>query len=131
MSVQQLVAALDLDVFEIGICLPCLSFVSFPLDDGDEREVSRSIRQFAPILWEEGLALPLQSALERARRDGVDGAEAAIVDVGRNGPRAPIVSAVIRALAAELSRRTREQLELEGLLRPPAPVLRLDGSTSM
>ena len=130
-SIERLAAALDLDVFEIGICLPCLSFVSFPLDNGDEREVFRSIREFAPILWEEGLALPLQAALERARRDGVEGAEAAIVDVERNGPRASIVSAVIRTLAAELTHRTREQLEREGLLPPPAPVLRLDGSTSM
>ena len=136
MTVQQLAAALDLDVFELGICHACLSFVAFPLDDGDEREVARAVREFAPILWEEGLALPLQDALERARRRGVPGAEAAIADVWRCGPRAPIVADVIRGLAADLTRRTRQALEREGLLRPPATVLALpeeqiDGSHSL
>jgi hypothetical protein len=125
MTVEHLAAALDLDVYEVGICHACLSFVSFPLDAGEEREVAGAVRAFAPILWEEGLALPLQAALERARRRGVAGAAAAIADVERRGCRAPIVSAVIRTLAADLTRRTREALEREGLLRPPAPVLEL------
>jgi hypothetical protein len=124
-TAEQLAAALDLDVYEVGICHACLCFVSFPLDAGDEREVARAVREFAPILWEDGLALPLQAALERARRHGVAGAAAAIADVERSGPRAPIVSAVIRTLAADLTRRTREALEREGVLAPPAPVLEL------
>ena len=127
MNAEQLAAALDLDVFEVGICHACLSFVSFPLDDGDEREVARAVREFAPILWDEGLALPLQAALDRARRRGLAGAEAAIADVERGGPCAPIVSAVVRRLAADLTRRTRQELEREGLLRPPATVLALPG----
>ena len=128
MTAEQLAAELDLDVYEIGICHACLSFVSFPLDDGDEREVARAVHEFAPILWEEGLGLPLQAALERARRRGVAGAAAAIADVARNGPRAPIVSAVICRLAADLTRRTRETLERQGLLRPPGPVFELRGT---
>jgi hypothetical protein len=100
-TAEQLAEALDLDVYEIGICQACLSFVSFPLDAGDEREVVRAVREFAPILWEEGLALPLQAALERARRRDVAGAADAIADVARNGPMAPIVSAVIRTLASD------------------------------
>jgi hypothetical protein len=124
-TAEQLAEALDLDVYEIGICQACLSFVSFPLDAGDEREVVRAVREFAPILWEEGLALPLQAALERARRRDVAGAADAIADVARNGPMAPIVSAVIRTLASDLTRRTRQALEREGLVRPPAPILEL------
>lgn len=127
MTAEQLAAALGLDVYEVGICHACLSFVSFPLDDGDEREVARAVRRFAPILWEEGLALPLQAALEQARRRGVVGAAAAIADVERQGPRAPIVAAIVRRLAADLTRRTRQELEREGLLRPSAPVLELTG----
>jgi hypothetical protein len=125
MTAEQLAAALDLDVFEVGICHACLSFVSLPLDAGDEREAARALRAFTPILWEEGLALPLQAALERARRRGVPGAAAAIVDVERCGPGAPIVSAVVRALAADLTRRTREVLERQGIARPRATVLEL------
>ncbi len=56
MSLQQLAAELDLDVYEVGICHACLSFVSFPLDDGDERKTAGAVRKFGPILWEEGLA---------------------------------------------------------------------------
>src|SRR3989442_7327474 len=108
MSTERLAAALDLDVYEVGICHACLSFVAFPLDDGDEREVARAVGEFAPILWEEGLALPLQAALERARRRGVRGAQAAIEDVEHRGAAAPVVEAVVRRLAAELTRRTRE-----------------------
>ena len=62
---------------------------------GDNRKAAGAFRNFAPDLWQEGLALPLQAALERARRGGVAGAEAAIGDIERLGPRAPIVSAVI------------------------------------
>jgi len=82
-TADQLAAALDLDVYEVGICHACLSFVSFPLDDGDERETARAIRRFAPILWEEGLALLLQASLERSRRRRVAAAEAAIADIER------------------------------------------------
>jgi hypothetical protein len=124
-SVGRLAAELDLDVYEVGICHACLSFVSFPLDAGDERETARAIREFAPILWEEGLALPLRAALERARRRGVAGADVAIEDIARRGARASIVTAAIRRLAAELTRRTREELKREGLLRPAGRVLPL------
>lgn len=99
--------------------------MAFPLDAGDEREAARALREFAPLLWEEGLALPLQAALERARRRGIAGAETAITDVERRGARAAVVAAVVRRLAADLTRRTREDLEGQGLLRPPAPVLKL------
>ena len=118
MSLQQLAAELDLDVYEVGICHACLSFVSFPLDDGDEREVARALRKFGPILWEEGLAVPLQAALERARRRGVVGAERAIADVEACGAQAAIVAAVIRQLAADLTRRTREDLKFLDGVRP-------------
>jgi hypothetical protein len=62
-----LASKLDLHVHEIPICLPCLSFVAFPLDSGDERELRRATLHFTPILWDEGLAEPARQALERAR----------------------------------------------------------------
>jgi hypothetical protein len=120
-----LAGALDLDVHGVGICHACLSFVSFPLDLGDEAEVRRAIRHFAPILWEEGLALPVQAALQRALRAGAPGAAEAIADVEARRFRADIVKAVIRRLAADLSRRSSEDLERLGLLRTPGRLIPL------
>jgi hypothetical protein len=97
-----LAAALDLDVHEAGICLPCLSFVSFPLDDGDEREVRRNTLNMTPILWEEGLAEPARTALEGARERGVKDADSALADVDRSGARTTIARAIVRALALQL-----------------------------
>jgi hypothetical protein len=125
MSSERLAAELDLDVDEVGICHACLSFVAFPLDTGDERETERALRAFVPILWDEGLALPLQVALERGRRRGLAGVNAAIADVERVGSQAPIVRAVVRRLARDLMRRTRERLERNGLLGPSGDVLNL------
>lgn len=118
MSLQQLAAELDLDVYEVGICHACLSFVALPLDAGDEREVARAVREFGPILWDEGLAEPLRAALDRARRRGVAGAERASADVEAFGAQAAIVGAVIRQLAADLTRRTREDLKHLDGMRP-------------
>lgn len=124
-QVQELDLDLELDVNEIGICHACLSFVSFPLDLGDEPEVRRALRHFAPMLWAEGLALPVQAALHKARRSGVAGAADAIADVEARGPRATIVRAIIRRLAADLNERSRADLERPGLLRPEAHVVTL------
>jgi hypothetical protein len=59
----ELAAQLDMHVHAIPICLPCLSFVALPLDDGDQREVRRATLRFMPILSEEGLAEPARRAL--------------------------------------------------------------------
>jgi hypothetical protein len=59
MTAQQLVAELDLDVYEVGICHACLSFVAFPLDAGDERKVARAL-----------FASSLRSSGKRVSRNG-------------------------------------------------------------
>ena len=110
-----LARALDLDVYEIGICHACLSFVSFALDRGDEREIRGTTTRIARDLWGEGLALPVRAALERARQRGVPYAGEAIAEVERDGPRSRVVKAIVRSLAAELSRRTRADLARLGL----------------
>ncbi|MFY9581127.1 MAG: hypothetical protein WAQ33_17585, partial [Gaiellaceae bacterium] len=81
----QLAAAIDLDVDDIGICLACLSFVSFALDSGNERKIAAEITRIAPDLWVEGLAQPVRVALQRAWERGVANAGAAIVEVKANG----------------------------------------------
>ena len=90
---MKLVRELDLDVMTAGVCLPCLTFVAFPLDSGDERRARREARKLAPVLWEEGLELALILALESARRDEVAGASAAIEDIRIHGTRSLVVEA--------------------------------------
>jgi hypothetical protein len=96
--------ALELDLDEIDICLACLSFVSFPLRTGDDREVRRALASVTPHLWEEGLALPAVAALEHARRAGVEHAEAALADITARGSRSPVVREIVLRLAADLGR---------------------------
>ena len=92
------------------ICHACLSFVSLAIDSGDERKVAGSITRMAPDLWAEGLAQPVRLALERARKRGVANADEAIVAVDKSGPRSPIVRAIVRRLAADLSARAKGDL---------------------
>ena len=105
-----LASALDLDVDAIGICHACLSFVSMAIDEGDEREIRRQTFQLTPILWDEGLSLPLRLALEGARASGVEDAAQALADVDGAGARTTIARAVVRQLALQLSIRTHAQL---------------------
>jgi hypothetical protein len=94
--------ALELDVHETRICLACLCFVSFAIDNGDEADIRRTTNKFAPDLWAEGLALPARRALERARVAGVAHADEAIADVDRRGARSPVVHAIVRRLGHDL-----------------------------
>jgi hypothetical protein len=119
---ETLAAALDIDVFGVGVCLACLSFVSFPLDDGDEARARRAARRMAPDLWDDGLAEPLLEALERARDDGVPDAEAAWLDVQTRGPRSATVRAVVLRLATDLVEYERTQRGLMGAARARLPL---------
>jgi hypothetical protein len=119
-----LAAELELDVDDLAICHACLSFVSFAIDAGDERKVAGSITRMAPDLWAEGLSQPVRLALERARKRGVANAEEAIVTVDQSGPRSPVVRAIVRRLAADLSARAKGDLFRMGW-RPWPPEGRL------
>lgn len=101
-ATTHLVDQLELDVMTSGICLPCLTFVAFPLDAGRDREARREARKLAPDLWEEGLELTTMRALEAAQRDGVGGVEQAIEDVRRHGARARVVEEIVWRLAEQL-----------------------------
>jgi len=98
----KVVGDLELDVMTAGVCLPCLTFVAFPLDSGDERRARREARKLTPVMWKEGLELALMLALESAKRDEVAGASAAIEDVRLHGSRSLIVEAVVWRLAEQL-----------------------------
>ncbi len=109
-AADALAAQLDLDVDDLAICHACLSFVSFVIDSGDEREVRSWTRRIAPDLWAEGLAEPARMALRRARARGVKDADEAIRLVEERGPRSSVVHAIVHRLAAELSERAERNL---------------------
>jgi hypothetical protein len=115
MTPDQLAAQLDIDVDDIGICLACLSFVSFAIDSGDEREIRRWTNKMTPDLWAEGLAQPVRCALKRA------GADAALADVERNGGHSNVAKAIVRRLAADLSERAQGDLLKMGFQPWPPP----------
>lgn len=102
-----LAAVLELDLDDLGICHACLSTVSFAIDSGNEHKVAGAITRVAPDLWAEWLALPVQSALERARERGVANAGEAIAAMGRQGSRSRVARAIVRRLAADLSARAK------------------------
>ena len=112
----RLVATLDLGP-DAPICLLCLSIVSFALDRGDRAEIACETRRVTQDLWAEGLAEPAVAAVRRACERGVEDAEWALVDLERNGADSAVARAIVRHLAAELSRRTRTQLRVEVLAR--------------
>ena len=109
---------LEVDVSRTSICYACLCIVSFPLDRGDEREALSEARRMTPILWHEGLeeyALPL---VRRAVVAGVRDAERAFVDLEERHGRSAVARALVLRLAADLTRRTRVELDLEQAARP-------------
>ena len=106
-----LAARLDLDYETVPICLACLTFVSFPLDLGHEREARRAIVTHARHLWEEGLEQPAREALARAQERGVDRAAEGIRDVDALGARSEVVRAIVR-------RRAEAQVEEMRARRP-------------
>jgi hypothetical protein len=112
-----LAARLDLDVNTVGICHACLSFVSFAIDDGEPAKIAGQTRSMTPVLWEEGLAEPALAALRRACREQIRDAEAALEELEDRGGRSGVARAIVRRLAADLTRRTRIEMKLEELAR--------------
>lgn len=94
-----LASRLELDYATGPICLACLTFVSFPLDLGEELKARREAAALAPHFWEEGLEGSLRSALERASERGVERAAEAMRELDRLGPRSELVTAVVLQLA--------------------------------
>jgi hypothetical protein len=92
--------------------------VSFAIDSGDAADIARQTRQMTPDLWGEGLAEPALVAVRRACRAQVPDAEAALEELERAGGRSGVARAIVRRLAADLTRRTRRELKLEEVARP-------------
>jgi hypothetical protein len=120
---EALAAELDLDVDDVGICHACLSTVSFAIDGGNPHKIAGAVHSMTPYLWDEGLALPAQIALERACRRGIVNADAALGDVRSLGARSRVARAIVRRLGADLSARAKGDLTKMGFERWPPPEL--------
>lgn len=99
MALDDLIDRLDLSIWTAGVCLPCLTFVAFPLDSGNEVDARREARRLTPELWADGLDVRAVELLEEARRAGVPGAAEALLDIRRRGARADVVGAMVWRLA--------------------------------
>lgn len=99
---------LDLDEALMRVCHACLSFVSFPLSDGETKVARREARRMAPELWADGLEEPALAAIRDAAARGVPGASRALLDLEARGARSHVAQAIVLRLAAELDRRTEE-----------------------
>jgi hypothetical protein len=113
--------AAELELTLAGVCLACLSFVSFPLDDGDEREVTRQLRAMTPDLWSDGLDVQALAAARAACRRGVRDGPAALAELESLGPRSAVAREIVRRLASMLVLQTREDLKRAGLPRSRLP----------
>lgn len=120
-----IVAQLGLDLDD-GICHACLSFVSFAVDSGDEREIRRQVRRMTPDLWHDGLDVQALAAVRAACAAGVPDADHALADLEARGGRSGVARAIVRRLAGELVERAARDPWLNPELnraRPP------DGAT--
>jgi hypothetical protein len=113
---QAFVAQLELTLARV--CLLCLSFVSIPLDDGDEREVARQLRAMTPALWADGLDAQAFAAVRAACARGIRDGPAALADLESAGPRSAVAREIVRRLAFMLVTRERQERRLEALARP-------------
>jgi len=114
------VAQLELTL--AGVCLACLSFVSFPLDDGDEREVGRQVRAMTPWLWADGLDAQALAAVRAACKRGIRDGPAALAELESLGARSAVAREVVRRLASMLVAQERRDRRLEALARPRLPL---------
>jgi hypothetical protein len=112
---------LDVDPWAAGICLSCLSFVVFPLDNGEEREALAWMRRMTPDLWAEGLEAYALALVRRARDDGVRDAEEALADLTLNGAQSAVARALVLRLAEVEVQRIRTEWPGRGAVSTPSP----------
>jgi hypothetical protein len=111
--VEQLELTLD------GVCLACLSFVSFPLEDGAPWQVVEgAVRRLTPDLWADGLDQQAFAAVRRAAEHGIPDAEQALADLRAIGPRSGVARAIVRRLARELVEWERRDRQILAAARP-------------
>ena len=104
---RRLAEAIQLDLDDTKICLPCLSIVAAELEAGYEPKIRGALVSMTPTLWAEGLEAPARTSVADAARRGVRDAAAALLELNESGPRTPIARAIVRVLAAQLNVRSQ------------------------
>lgn len=107
---------LDLDL-NVGICHACLSVVSFALDDGNPAKIRGELMHMTPGCGTRASREHALAAVRRACERGVLDADVALADLELKGGRSTTARSIVRRLAADLSRRTKNELRLEALAR--------------
>jgi hypothetical protein len=115
---QAFAARLAVDVSAAQVCYACLSFVSIPLAEGDEKEALGWAHRLTPDLWQEGVREYALATVRAASGDGVREADAALADLELNGGHSAVAEALVLRLADDLARRTRKEVQLESAARP-------------
>jgi hypothetical protein len=112
----EIAAQLTLDLDD-GICHACLCFVSFAIDDDDEKEIRSWVRRMTPDIWDDGLDTQAFAAVRGACDAGVAGSEQALADLEAKGGRSVVARAIVRRLAGELAERAARDPWLNPELR--------------
>ena len=95
-----------------GVCLACLTFVAFPLDEGDEKKAASSTRRMTPDLWFDGLEEYALNVVRSARDRGVAGADVALADLEQRGGQSAVARAIVRKLAGQMVEEMRASARL-------------------
>jgi hypothetical protein len=98
--------ALDVGL-DARICLPCLSFVSASLREGNAHEARVWTRRVTPTIWIEGFADDALAAVRAARAAGVPRAEQCLADLEEHGAFSVVARAIVLHLASDLADRER------------------------
>lgn len=110
-------AALDVNL-AARICLPCLSFVSASLREGNAHEARIWTRRVTPTIWIEGFADDALAAVRAACAEGVPLAEECLADLEARGGLSVVARAIVLHLASDLAAREREEHSLVRAARP-------------
>ena len=105
--------AATLDVgLDSRVCLPCLSFVSASLREGNDHEARVWTRRVTPTIWIEGFEDDALTAARAACADGVPLAEECLADLEERGGFSVVARAIVLHLAADLAERERTELHV-------------------
>ena len=99
---EALARQLDLGL-DCGICIACLSIVSFALDKDDPQEIAYRLRVMTRDLWDDGLFEPAVKAMQRAHAAKVPDSTEGLADLLLRGGRGNMARAIVLRLAEKLA----------------------------
>jgi hypothetical protein len=113
---ERLAAELEIGL-DRGICMACLSIVSWSMRTGTPAEVRSELFAVTPTLWYEGLAEVAVEAIQKAVEAGVPDAEAALSEIEARQARSGVARAIVRHLAVLQIRHVEAEAQITELAR--------------